>query len=729
MQRLPVRMEGVRMEGLMVWFQWVLESSLLVIPVILLIFLLRIGIKRISGLLTYILWFVVWFRLVCPAGIPSEIYLPVIPDAAMQTVGSWFFAEAGQETSVLENGGKEKVSFGRPHNDGRVEKMEDSGGEEDYGQKNLDLTAGSGVKNTGNKGFAETGILKWDGPVFTKVLCVVWFTGMVLALLSELVFACCLHRKLRYAIKQEEGVYCCNGISSAFVTGICRGRIYLPFGLNERDRGYILEHEKIHIRRRDYLVKKVCFAICLVYWFHPLVWLAYIFLCYDMEIACDNAVLRNMGQEQRKQYSYVLLSNAVNGRRQIPFYQPQFGKNMVKRRIFHSIRYKEEKMELVLVGIVVVALAAVLCMMVRPDTEVVPMQKGGNYTKEVEQLYKKKVVDVTDKKAVKELLTAVISKDFLESFDESIEPFTCEIQGDVLWIDFAMWIVRPDSFRRLTGDYSAVFLALIPDIRTVQWTYEEMQYGGTTKTVNLHYDWAMMKNEDFIDAAVCKAAGSTKARDFGVSASSLQQLVNNFTYYEKGKMQKEAKALAVFEEEEMKKKLRDLPYAYKRSYNESIKCEELYVGALGYYCEDVEKGVEFFQKEYRRELWDSFLEKAGRGEAASVIIAGHNLIEDAKIEENGSVYYTYICYDGVKYYALYDFVKKDRRDSFEMVSGKYLLQSEETINDIAMRNYYITDDASLSYRDSMYAGCYGGMTEYCSMAFPELHVVKTDYLY
>lgn len=70
MQRLPVRMEG-----LMVWFQWVLESSLLVIPVILLIFLLRIGIKRISGLLTYILWFVVWFRLVCPAGIPSEIYL------------------------------------------------------------------------------------------------------------------------------------------------------------------------------------------------------------------------------------------------------------------------------------------------------------------------------------------------------------------------------------------------------------------------------------------------------------------------------------------------------------------------------------------------------------------------------------------------------------------------------------------------------------------------------
>ncbi|MCI8564483.1 MAG: M56 family metallopeptidase [Lachnospiraceae bacterium] len=584
------------------------------------------------------------------------------------------------------------------------------------------------MKNTGNKGFAETGILKWDGPVFTKVLCVVWFTGMVLALLSELVFACCLHRKLRYAIKQGEGVYCCNGISSAFVTGICRGRIYLPFGLNERDRGYILEHEKIHIRRRDYLVKKVCFAICLVYWFHPLVWLAYIVFCYDMEIACDNAVLRNMGREQRKQYSYVLLSNAVRERRQIPFYQPQFGKNMIKGRIFHSIHYKEEKLELVLVGIVVAILAAILCMMVRPDTEVVPMQKGGNYTKEAEQLYKKRIQDVTDKKAVKELLAAVISKDFTESIDESIEPFTCEIQGDALFIDFAMWIVRPDSFRRLTGDYSAIFLALIPDIRTVQWRYEEMQHGGITKTVTLYYDWAMMQKEDFIDASVCQVANSTKARDFGISASSLQMLINSFTYYEKGKTPKETKVLEKFEEDEMKKKLQDLPRSHKRSYNESIKCEELYVGALGYYSKEAEKGAEFFQKEYRRELWDSFLEKVKRGEAASVIIAEYNLLEDAKIEENGSVCYTYICYDGVRYYALYDFVKKDREDSFEMVSGKYLLQSEDTINDISLRNYYITDDASLSYRDSMYAVYYGGMTEFASFARPELHVVKTEYL-
>lgn len=713
------------MEGLMVWFQWVLESSLLVIPVILLIFVLRSGIKRISGLLTYILWFVVWFRLVCPIGIPSEIHLPVVSDAAMQTIGSWFSTEARQENFVMEDGGKENISDRRAYKGYRVEKINDLGGEVGSGQKNMDVATGDGAENAG---FAETGILEWDGSVFIKVFCMVWFIGMVLALLSEFAFAFCLHKKLRYAIKQEEGVYCCNGIPSAFITGIYRGRIYLPFGLNERDRGYILEHEKIHIRRRDYLVKKVCFAICLVYWFHPLVWLAYIVFCYDMEIACDNAVLRNMGREQRKQYSYVLLSNAVRERRQIPFYQPQFGKNMIKGRIFHSIHYKEEKLELVLVGIVVAILAAILCMMVRPDTEVVPMQKGGNYTKEAEQLYKKRIQDVTDKKAVKELLAAVISKDFTESIDESIEPFTCEIQGDALFIDFAMWIVRPDSFRRLTGDYSAIFLALIPDIRTVQWRYEEMQHGGITKTVTLYYDWAMMQKEDFIDASVCQVANSTKARDFGISASSLQMLINSFTYYEKGKTPKETKVLEKFEEDEMKKKLQDLPRSHKRSYNESIKCEELYVGALGYYSKEAEKGAEFFQKEYRRELWDSFLEKVKRGEAASVIIAEYNLLEDAKIEENGSVCYTYICYDGVRYYALYDFVKKDREDSFEMVSGKYLLQSEDTINDISLRNYYITDDASLSYRDSMYAVYYGGMTEFASFARPELHVVKTEYL-
>ena len=134
------------------------------------------------------------------------------------------------------------------------------------------------------------------------------------------------------------------------------------------------------------------------------------------------------------------------------------------------------------------------------------------------------------------------------------------------------------------------------------------------------------------------------------------------------------------------------------------------------------------RKEYRKKLWDEFCEKAEKGEAASVIIAGYNSLEDAKIEENGSVSYTYLCFDGVRYYALYDFVGKDRKDSFEMVSGKYLLYSESNINDIPMGDYYITDDASLSTRDSMYAAFYGGMTEYVSMAVPELYVVKTVFL-
>ncbi len=722
------------MKELMVWFQWVIESSILVIPVILFILLLRNGIKRVSGLLTYVLWLVVWIRLICPVGIPSEIRLSTLPDPVLKTLESWFDRnDAPQELMTAQDMEQGKVYNGGEQKDWK----KDSNIPENAGisQKNAEENSVLATIGTVDKKNAEAGNSS-ESNFFARnftdsrnMFCLIWFTGMVLAFLYEGVLAFLFHRKkLCYAVKQGKGVYCCGGISSAFVSGIFHGKIYLPFGMEERERGYILEHEREHIRRKDYFVKKLCFAVCLVYWFHPLVWLAWHFLCYDMEIACDEAVLRKLEPVQRKEYSYVLLSNAVGGKRQIPFYQPQFGKNMVKNRIWHSIQYKEEKLEIVLVGVFIVVLAAVLCMTVRKDVEVVPMKKGGSYTKETGALYQKKVEDASDEEALNKLLFAVISKDFLESYDETIEPFTCTVQADVLQIHLNMWISLPDSFRRLSGDYSAIFLALIPQIRMVQWQYEEVQEGGFTKTVNLQYDWSMMQKEDFIDALICQVAKSAEAKDFGASASSLQQLIDSFTFYEKGKTPVEKEALAVFDEEQMKRELRDLPGTHKRSYEEATKCEELYVEQFGYYHEEEGEELKLIKKEYRTKLWDEFLEKTERGEAASLVLAGHNVLEDAKVDEDGSVCFTYLCFDGVKYYALYDYVGKDRKDSFNMVSGKYLLYSEDTINDISMGNYYITDDASLSYRDGMYAPLYGGMTEYISFARPELYVVRSIYL-
>ena len=722
------------MNELMVWFQWVAESSILVIPVILFILLLRNGIKRISGPLTYVLWLVVWLRLICPVGIPSEIRLSALSDPVLMTLESWFDkGDAYRKMMAAQDMKQEQAYNSEPQKAWEKDSNiigNDGSFEEKTEEKSVYAAKGDVDSKSAEYGNTyESGAFGRNSADSREVLCKIWFAGMVLAFLYEGILAFLLHRKkLCYAVRQEKGVYCCSGISSAFVTGIFQGKIYLPFGMEERERKYILEHEREHIRRRDYLVKKLCFAVCLVYWFHPLVWLAWHFLCYDMEIACDEAVLRKLKPVQRKEYSYVLLSNAAGGERQVPFYQPQFGRNMVKNRIWRSIHYKEEKLEIALVGVFVVALAAVLCMTIRKDAEVVPMKKGGNYTKETRMLYQKKVRDATDEEALHKLLSAVISKDFLESLDETVVPFSCTVQDSVLQIHLNMWICLPDSFRRLSGDYSAIFLALIPQVKMVQWQYEEVQEGGVTKTVNLHYDWSMMQKEDFIDASICQVAKSAQAGDFGASASSLQQLINSFTYYEKGKTPVEKKALAVFDEEQMKKELRDLPGTYKRSYQEVIKCEGICVEQLGYYSEKEGEEKKLFKKEYRTELWDEFLEKTKRGEAASVILADYNSLEDAKIDENGSVCFTYLCFDGVKYYALYDYVGKDRKDDLSMVSGKYLLYSEDTINNISMGNYYITDDASLSYRDAMYAPLYGGMTKYISFAAPELSVVRHTYL-
>lgn len=374
-----------------------------------------------------------------------------------------------------------------------------------------------------------------------------------------------------------------------------------------------------------------------------------------------------------------------------------------------------------LVGIFVAVFVGILCMTDSFGSEVVPMKKGGSYTQKVEQLYELKVVDIDDKKAVKELLAAVISKDFIESYDDSVIPFSFQIKNDVLQIKIAMWISRPDSFRKMTGDYSALFLALISDIKRVHWQYEEVQYGGTTETVNLQYDWSMMQKGDFVDAAVCKTVKFSSARDFGASASSLQRLVDSFTYFEEGKTPVEKQSLFSVDEERMKEELRELPRAYKRSYEASKKCEELYIEGIGYYGNK----KKLRKKEYRTKLWDTFYHKAEKGEAASVVVAGYQA--DAALDENGSVYYCYLCYDGDRYYALYDYVDENRADNFGdgMVSGKYLLEEETTINDIVTKNYYITDDPSLSYRDWMYAVLYGGMTEYVSMNHPVLYPVRT----
>lgn len=147
-------------------------------------------------------------------------------------------------------------------------------------------------------------------------------------------------RRLHGARQIAPGVYETNSVEVPLVMGYLHPRIYLPAFLREEERGYILLHERIHLRRRDYLIKPLAFAVTLIHWFNPLVWLAYHLLSEDMERACDEAVLRRMGSGIRKEYSMSLLTLSA-GRSINSLPTVAFGERGIKYRVMNILHYKK----------------------------------------------------------------------------------------------------------------------------------------------------------------------------------------------------------------------------------------------------------------------------------------------------------------------------------------------------------------------------------------------------
>lgn len=147
-------------------------------------------------------------------------------------------------------------------------------------------------------------------------------------------------RRLRGARQISPGVYETHRVEVPLVMGYLHPRIYLPAFLRQEERGYILLHEQIHLRRRDYLIKPAAFAVTLLHWFNPVVWLAYHLLSEDMERACDEAVLRRMGSGIRKEYSMSLLNLSIGqSMKNLP--TVAFGERGIKYRVMNILHYKK----------------------------------------------------------------------------------------------------------------------------------------------------------------------------------------------------------------------------------------------------------------------------------------------------------------------------------------------------------------------------------------------------
>ncbi len=198
----------------------------------------------------------------------------------------------------------------------------------------------------------------------TQVCAWVWLTGAAALLLYSLVSYLRLRRRVSTAVRLEGALWQCDQIASPFILGLFRPRIYLPFHLDGADLDYVVAHERTHLRRRDHWWKPLGFLILTVYWFHPLVWAAYVLLCRDIELACDEQVIRQLGTGSKAAYSHALLNCSVN-RRSVAACPLAFGEVGVKQRVKNILNYKRPAFWVLLASLIACAAAAV-CFLTDP---------------------------------------------------------------------------------------------------------------------------------------------------------------------------------------------------------------------------------------------------------------------------------------------------------------------------------------------------------------------------
>ena len=200
--------------------------------------------------------------------------------------------------------------------------------------------------------------------VWIPIFSVIWLMGIAILLGYTAVSYWCLCRKVDTAVLYKENIFQTEHIRSPFVLGLIKPRIYLPFKINAQDFEHVVAHEQAHIRRKDHWWKPLGFLFLTIYWFNPLIWLSYILLCRDIELACDEKVIKVLGNEQRADYSQALVSCSIN-RRMVAARPLAFGEVGVKERVKTVMNYKKPTFWIIIIAIISCVFVAV-CFLTDP---------------------------------------------------------------------------------------------------------------------------------------------------------------------------------------------------------------------------------------------------------------------------------------------------------------------------------------------------------------------------
>jgi beta-lactamase regulating signal transducer with metallopeptidase domain len=200
--------------------------------------------------------------------------------------------------------------------------------------------------------------------IWIPILNIIWLIGVGAILLYTAVSYWRLCRKVDTAVRYKDNIFQSENVSSPFVLGIIKPRIYLPFNMNGQDLEHVVAHEQAHIRRKDHWWKPLGFFLLTIYWFNPLMWLAYVLLCRDIELACDEKVIKELGNEQRADYTQALVACSVN-RRMIAACPLAFGEVGVKDRVKSVMNYKKPAFWIIILAVIACVIVAV-CFLTNP---------------------------------------------------------------------------------------------------------------------------------------------------------------------------------------------------------------------------------------------------------------------------------------------------------------------------------------------------------------------------
>lgn len=304
-------------------FPEVLYRSMVAGGIVLAILLLRLLLKRVPKVCSYLLWALVLYRLLCPFTFVSGFsFLSVFGEE-----------DAGKVQMVEEN----FSTAAQPE-----------GGDLEPRDFQMDLQE-SGTSRRAS----------WTRISRLWVAVHVWVAGIAAMFLYAAFSLVLLSCRLKGSVRLRENIYLSDYVPTPFVIGVVRPRIYLPSSLREKEMDYIILHERTHIRRGDHIIRMISFFALAVYWFHPLIWAAYYLSAKDMEMSCDEAVMRKMGQDIRADYSTSLLNLATG--RLFPGGTPlAFGEGGTGTRIKNVMRWRRPKPVVVVIALAVVAAAAVV---------------------------------------------------------------------------------------------------------------------------------------------------------------------------------------------------------------------------------------------------------------------------------------------------------------------------------------------------------------------------------